>query len=435
MKIGIKRINKLKLKTSTIIECIIVFFCLMGTIQLFGAPHSIEYVLDGLLIFLLYEIFKKNKFKLMIVQYPIICQGIMLIIGVMVSIANHNSWPCIMWSLRNLGRFIVFFGGCTVFLEHEDYLRIFKILEWVFFLNFFMIIYEYFVLGMADDDLGGVFGATQTTNGDLNVFLLVMTVYFMVMWAKKSISFFKLSVVLLIDTFIAVLSELKFVFFEMVLIFLLVYAISQLTVYKRTVSLKWIVLILVLLVVGWGGISMLGKIYPHWNGFFSVDKIMTEITREGGYTNKGDINRITFFSTINKSVFTDVILRIEGIGLGGAEFSGRNSIFLSEFYKQYEYLHYYYFSLSWMYIECGLIGVLLYLLSFILMATKGVNKLYNMRLDSDWEFELMAVVTAFMAILLLVYNQSMRLSSAYLVYFVIAYIFIKPKEDIVSDIR
>lgn len=394
----------------------IYFLCIMGTLELFGFPHMIEYILDLANLILLVHLVIGRKFKRGIKDPLILFQIIVFVIGLILSIMQFVSPALVIWSTRNLFRFIVFYVGCISYLRPDDVRRIFTNLRYLFYLNFGMILFEYIFLEFRDDELGGLFGATQTTNGDLNIFLLLTTTYFVVMWEEKKIKNIELIAVLTIDMFISAFAELKVFFFEIFLIFLLVFIISSV---KRGFSkkiIKWAMIIALAVVILSVGMNYMIKLYPQWENFFSVEKILLEVTRTGGYTNKGDINRITFLSTLNDSVFRDNTLnRIFGLGLGSCEFSENMSFLISPFYAKYYYLHYFYFSLAWMYLECGFIGMIGYLLSFVVPFVRGFAVLNKID-DESAPFYIVGIVLSFCSIVLLIYNQSMRLPSAYLMY-------------------
>ena len=92
----------------------------------------------------------------------------------------------------------------------------------------------------------------------------------------------------------------------------------------------------------------------------SVEGLTYILTRESGYTGFGDLNRLTAITSINRlGLFQSSLLnQILGLGLGGAEYSAGISFLQSAFYRSYEYLHYYWLSHAWMYIECGYLGLI-----------------------------------------------------------------------------
>ena len=170
-----------------LIMFMIYFLCIMGTLELFGFPHMIEYILDLANLILLVHLVIGRKFKRGIKDPLILFQIIVFVIGLILSIMQFVSPALVIWSTRNLFRFIVFYVGCISYLRPDDVRRIFTNLRYLFYLNFGMILFEYIFLEFRDDELGGLFGATQTTNGDLNIFLLLTTTYFVVMWEEKKI--------------------------------------------------------------------------------------------------------------------------------------------------------------------------------------------------------------------------------------------------------
>ena len=416
---GFRKRLSLKRGPRGIILFMIYFLCVMGTLELFGFPHMIEYLLDIGNVLLLVHLIINRKIKRGLKDPLVVIQLIVFAIGIIISFVHFVSPVLVIWSIRNLFRFLVFYLGCISYLRPDDIESIFFDFRYLFYINFGMILFEFLYLGFRDDELGGLFGATQTTNGDLNIFLLITTTFFVVMWEEKKIKNIELISVLTIDVFISAFAELKFFFFEIFAIFLLVFVISSA---KRSFGkkiVKWLVIITLALVILAVGMKYMIRLYPQWENFFSIEKIMLEVTRTGGYTNIGDINRFTFLNTINNLIFRNNILeRIFGLGLGACEFSDNIKLFMSSFYIKYYYLHYFYFSLSWMYVECGVIGMIGYLLSFVITFIRGIRRIRRInKVDMDkTSYYTVGVVVCFCSILLLIYNQSMRLPTAYLIY-------------------
>jgi hypothetical protein len=153
--------------------------------------------------------------------------------------------------------------------------------------------------------------------------------------------------------------------------------------------------------------------------------------RESGYTGSGDLNRLTAITSINKLEFfkESFTHRLFGIGLGGAEYSSSSAFLQSIFYRQYQYLHYYWFSHAWMYLECGYIGLIGYIFGFFSNVLVGIKVIRSMKRSyKDTSAVMTGVILSIMTALLYIYNQSLRLEAAYMLYFTFAAIFIEKRE-------
>lgn len=425
---------KIRKSPKTVIEFMILYFCIMGILLLFGAPHAIGYVLDLCCVVLLLCLMTGNKLKKIIQNKLVLLQLLMILAGIIIAIVNGVSPLLVAWSLRNFLRFLIFFGCCIHYLTSHDYERIINKLNILFYINVAMVAFEFSVLHLTADEIGGIFGATQTTNGDLNVFLIIMTTYYVIKWEKKEKTFAGLVIILAINMFISILAELKIFFFEVVVIFALVFIISRIISPGKKISFKWIALIIAGIVILRIAIDYLGRVYTNWAGFFTYEKIIRELTRTGGYSNRGDINRFTFMKIIDKQIFQgDAFSKIFGIGLGGAEFSGASDLLTSSIYNRFESLHYHYFSTSWMYVECGIVGLVLYIMSLLSPAFKGIHYIRKKK-EKDNRWLIFGITISFISIILIIYNQSMRLPSAYLIYWIMAAVFINRKEPKCSSV-
>ena len=122
---------------------------------------------------------------------------------------------------------------------------------------------------------------------------------------------------------------------------------------------------------------------------------------------------------LKSPIFTDVKQRIFGLGMGAAEFSQSSELLTSNFYRTYSYLKYKNFLLPWMYIENGYVGLTIYILSFVYTVINGLKRLKQYTSDEAKIFGWIGVVMTIISIILIVYSSSMRIDSAYIIYFFI----------------
>lgn len=399
----------------------VLFILFFRFFEDFGLPHSAVFVLDGVnLLFFLNLIISKRIKKYLCV--PLVkWQTIMILVGILISMSFMVSPIHVLWSLRNLLRFIVFYIACAEYLSINDVDMLFALLEKVFWLNFVLFLTEFFFFNLRGDYLGGIFGTKTGSNAYLNIFLLVIMAYEIALWLNKKVSTAKLCAYLGTALVECALCELKVFFIEAVLL-LGILIFMDLIVRKRIGFLKrlfFLAFMLVLMVTFTNYI--MGIIYPNFADFFTVQELVEHTTRPGGYSNSGDLNRLTFFKTINETLFLKPIQRVFGMGLGSAEYSSAISILMSPIYKQYNHWRYYWFSSAWMYLECGYIGMFLYLFGFFSEGLLGLR--YAKRVKEDpkqYGYRLMSSSLCAMAFVLFLYNQSLRLEIAYLLYLSIA---------------
>ena len=158
--------------------------------------------------------------------------------------------------------------------------------------------------------------------------------------------------------FIGALSELKFFYIEFIVILCIVTLITKFT-WKK-------VLVIVLGLIGMiVGVSILIRIFPEYVGQFTFELLYESAASDKGYTSSGDINRLSAISTISKYLFTERYQFFIGYGLGNCDLSSI-SVFNTAFYERHSDVNYNWFSHAFMYLETGYIGLILYIILFII---------------------------------------------------------------------
>ena len=404
----------------------ILFVVFYRLLLQYGAPSSISYVTDVINVILLLGLIKTSratgKIRKLIIVYILLFGW-----GLFGAIIYGFSAPLFLWSARNYLRFLVFAVACTYYLKIQDFISVLNFLQKLIPLETILVLIQYFVFHYNGDYLGGIFGTVMGANLYVNLFVVIVFSYTLMKFLNGSDSFRKLFLVAVQIIVIAVLSELKFVFVELIIISGLAWFISK----KDT---KQIGKILLIIAAGYAIISIslpyLYSLYPDFENFLNLEFIFA--VHEQGYSMAGDLDRLSAIPIITKKVFNNDITRILfGIGLGNAEYSSMN-FFCSEFYRIYGYLHYTWFSDAMVYLESGLIGLVLYALSFIVPFFEAMK---NLKLDKEnSELYGTIMVVCVMSLILMVYNQTLRTEAAYLLYFIIAASFVpKNKEHIVME--
>lgn len=400
----------------------LAFLC--GLLETIGLPHSITYLFDVLTVILLAQVLLNANSRLILTHNSVVLlQLVLFIFGTLVAIFQGVSPILTLWSIRNNVKYIIFFAACVAFFDENDIEKIYSFFTVFELLNLLLAFYQKFVLNIGGDNLGGIFGTNDGCNGILNCYLVIMFIHHFVRWMQKVENVFPLALSTAISLTIAVLSELKFYFVEVAIIFI-IYAVWISIKEHRLIKLFKLAIILTLVLVGISfAIQSLVKIYPQWEDFFSIKNIIYQSIKSEGYTGHGDINRLSGIFTINSKVFrNNYLLRIFGMGLGSTELAEGKAILTSEFFLNHINLHYNYFSLLWMYLETGVIGLLLYLGSFISILITCIRQRkdkYRMTITTS------IFLLGCMVILFLIYNQSMRTPAAYIVYAYLSILYIR----------
>lgn len=383
-------------------------------------PSSITYLTDVLLVFLLVKEYrnifsniKNSNSKVQNIIFSLIL--INMFLGATVNLVNPILF---LWGMRNNLRFYLFFFLCIGVLRKKDVDLFIKILKKFYWINFFLCLYQYFILGLSNDYLGGIFGITQGCNAYINIFLCMILAIILGEYFTKKVTTFKFLLYIVTSILIATFCELKIFYIEFIIMFLLVILNSKISL--KTIFICGIGIFGICI----GVFFMLSYNPEIFNLFLNRDSLNYYLNGKG-YTNSGDLNRFTAIQEIYKQFFKgNIKLSLFGFGLGSCEHSSFKFL-ESDFYIKYSYLNYRWMTHAWVYLEQGIIGILLLLLFYI--------KIFNfniMRKKIIPVYLYIAVLTYVpICILGLIYNCALQLEASYLLAFMcsIPYVMVKEK--------
>ncbi len=386
-----------------------------------GAPDFSRYTLD-MINMMMFVLAASKGIRIGRVGGILICLYVgMVIYGTFVSVVGYTQWGTdilhYIFDCRSLLRYLFFFLSCVTLVREIDVKRLFRYILGFHVINSVFIIYQYFTLDvpiywMRGDNLNGFFGTTTGGNIYVNALLLATTIIVLFERSKglcdKKIFIFFIA----LNLSISVLIELKAFFIEIVIIFF-AFALP----YLKHLTVKQICKGLAIIVVGtvafWLMINQLYKLYPWMMNTLSLSK-MIELAQTSSGT---EIGRFTFFKDVVSIIYGGrVVSSLFGVGLGTANISGEMTLFARTYYDT----HYSWYSMSYMFIEIGVIGLIVYILSFgvILCYTKKNNYFYQLTLST--------VVISFF---LLFYDELFRTEAGYLMFFLLSLPFIKTSSN------
>ena len=152
--------------------------------------------------------------------------------------------------------------------------------------------------------------------------------------------------------------------------------------------------------------------------------MIESLSSDKGYTNSQDINRLTALPIISKNILTEFHEKIFGLGLGNCDLSSIE-LLNTPFYNEYSQLNYNWFSVSFLFLETGYRGLLIFILFYIICFILCL-KMYKSG-TARKDFCQIAMIMCIICILSVMYNSALRLEIAYVVYFVLALPFISAK--------
>lgn len=374
-----------------------------------GMSSLIQYLNDfAWVILLLYIV--KNKFWTRLkyqgfsgVLYAI---GAYVLICYLSAILNFVDPFLTIWASRNLIRFIVFFLSVVVFLEENDISEIFNKLFWIQIISFVIALYQYYVLGLHMDTLGGIFG--HGNGAALNTFQAMILAYFLCGYLQKKQPPYKVATILLTSLLIAALAEEKAYF-----VYLIVVVAGSVIINRPT--FKTVIIVAAVLCAVPVGINILATVNDSWNL-----EVLTNMTRAVQYLDTSyGLSRTNPFPQIQSRFFNNSLLKdLFGIGFGASENCDAASIFTSEFYNRYAYLQYFDFTHQKKFLETGYLGFGSFLMIIVMCI---VTPLKHILRNKDNDYRLKAfIIFGIVAILSCWFSGAMIYNDAYIIFFGLA---------------
>lgn len=420
---GIKSLSKFKISTAYLIiwMMMMIFFFHRFIIQ-FGAPDEVKYLLDFLNILLfLCAINKKSCLNYKEKKY-FFCYVLIFLLGTASALVNVVDWgwnvSYYFFDCRAIIRYIVFFYSCRVLLTNHMINKLFNWILGFHVINSIYIVYQFFTLEVATywmrgDNLNGFFGVATGGNTYVNVLIIAVTLIILNRWLKKECSLKSMLFFIGMNLAIATLIELKAYYIEL----LIICAFFSFPYLKRFTSKQLIIggcficagLITFVFLIQW-----LNKLYPWMKGTFT--SITNIFMASSSYNNTGNIGRLsflkdTYIQIFHKNIF-DMIL---GVGIGTASTSGEMTKFALTYYDK---THYSWLSSAYILVEMGIVGLSLYLYSFMLLFQCDIKNPWNQ----------ITKISCIISVILLIYNETFRTEAGYIMFFLISLAYIKNNE-------
>ncbi len=414
MQKSVSSLTKLHIKKYSLLQWLAYFvlfmpFFLAFFIDILRIPSFIKYTIDIAWVMGIVLLFMRRKivFDKNLLPFLVFIAGFFLYVFIGY-VLNYQSVFYFLWGFRNNFRFyFAFIIFCMLFTEeHAEFgLKIMDILFWV---NVVVSLFQFFVLGLEQDFLGGIFGTEKGCNAYSLVFFTIVLSKSLLLFMEKKESafkcFFKCGLILVISA----LAELKFFFVAFVIVLFLS---TMLTSFSWR---KFFVIFLSALLLVFAS-SILSQLFGS-DGDISFENLINLITAKN-YATENDLSRFGAVPTISKSIMKNPMERLFGLGLGNCDTS-TFAICNTPFYQIYSFLHYNWFSSAFLFLETGFVGLVSYLLFFVMCLAfshkqskrEGANKLFCH----------MAMIMSVICITLTFYNASLRVEVAYMIYFILA---------------
>lgn len=352
------------------------------------------------------------------VRWLLISAGVFFGLTVVGQVLGHQSILYYLSGLNNNVRYFVFFFGCILFLKAEQRDTYRKIWDALFWINFLVSLYQYFMLDIKWDYLGGIFGTAAGCNAYTNVFFTVSVSLSVLRYMNQQEKAWQCLARCAAALVVTAMAELK--------MFVLEFAgILVLAVLLTKFSRRKLYLIIAGVLGAVACVKLMTTIFPWWSGWFSLENIWATATSEGGYTSAGDWNRLTAVPIAWNEYLLTWPQKLFGLGLGNCDFSPVPAM-TSPFYNAMWTTNYYLFSSSFIMLETGLVGMITYVGFFLVVFWSANRLLCSGR--GDVVYCQLAEILALMSLVLFLYNCTLRTEVGYMLYFALALAFVREKK-------
>lgn len=368
----------------------IYFYCLM-VLNLLLSRKKLK--LDKKLIFLTMMVFIMGVIPYLYTEFRII--------------------PFFIGTIKKFGFIIVLLFTRNLNLDKFNLKKfIIRFIPIVLILNTIVAVFQ-FAIGYRSDSVVGFLGKNMTgTIGYLLMFYLAIE--FSKEYKKTKMSR-KIITPIIIVFIYAAIAEVKILFITSIFLSVIYLLIKK----DKIKSFIMIVLISTVSIISY---NYFVKIYPHHD--FLSKEFLEDYLYSESYGNK-TVNRFSFINDLNDTILDSDYAKVFGTGIGSGNPS-KIKILRGNINEKYDYLKYYWFTTSYLYLEGGIIGLIGYMIIHLFMLCK-VTKLYK-RKDDD--FSIIMLLFSIINIIFFVYSSGLLDYSISTIYWVVIGIGFNKKIDI-----
>lgn len=410
------------MRAKQILYFLLYWFLYSGLIKTYLFDNLLFVILPDLLLFYL-AIDKKANYvrqvKKAVGSWVVGIFSVLLIGSTVVAFLNVMPIFATLWGLRMVVRYLLLFIITYKYFQAEDVVKIKKILISFFWINFGVVCFQYFIEGKYSDLIGGAF----INNGELFVFTLLVSFLiskeFFIGHVPRKI--FLLFIVALM--FIAMAAEIKVIYFALPLVFYATY------VFTKKISIKH------LLILGIAYFSlvpamkatislMYGEDYV--NSIFDLEYIQEETTHAYNLSSLDlSFNRSTCVEKATELFLAEPFHLLFGYGIGSGNTSQQFETWIGEKYSSTT--SYNWFTPSWLLIEFGWVGFILWILILLLLA-KRFYSIYSRSTDAGVKYWSSIGFLSVLFTFLIAWYNNIPYYNAYILYFFWALCFVGIRE-------
>ncbi len=412
------RLGIITIQKRTVPEWLVWFifffpFFMAFLIEFLNIPSFIKYSVDIAYMVSFMFIFFRRKTIINRKIMPFVIFIIAFLIYTFITyLFNFQSPFYYIWGFRNNFRFYIVFILFTVFFDDADIKKCFNFLDLLFWINVTFSFFQFIVLGYEQDYLGGIFGVEKGCNAFTFMFFSLVISKSVLSFMNKTEKTLSCLAKCSASLVVAAMAELKFYF----ILFVFILAFSAII---TRFSFRKFLFMLVLTVILIFASLLLATIFKD-DGMLSLDGIIEMVTASN-YATAKDLGRFTAIPTISNNILTEPLEKIFGLGLGNCDTSSF-AICNTPFYQAYSYLHYMWFSSAMLFLEIGYIGLITYILFYILCFVFARKNMKNQ--TSNELYCQISMIMSMICIIMVFYTSALRTEAAYISFFALSLPFI-----------
>lgn len=398
----------------------IFFSALLGfLVSQFHFPSSITYITDLVLVYVLclcrYKMRRTIGYAhLKTLQVLLTFLILSTLVG---TFSNLNVYTPLryLWGLRNTGRTFIFLFCSVTLLEEWDLSEIFRKFDVILYINVILCSWQYWVQNLWCDNVGGIFGTNYGCLSYMQLHLCSVCIFHLSAFVNRKESLGRLLIPLFSCFYLATITELKIFYVEFAVFVFIILVINQ------AMSLRTFAMIIFAILAYNFGLHLLSTLLPSAAETLTIEGMIENLTSENGYTSSGDLSRFTAINVLKNIFFADDLWgNLFGFGLGNCETSSV-SILNTPFYRTYSYLNYRWFTDAILYLETGIVGLVLFYIALCSCFAVGLKYRKKILNKTMWSTGMVLIISV---IINTIYNSSFRTEAGYMTAFGLSIVFV-----------
>lgn len=409
-------LNDYEIKTDFINLTILMSFATLFLVQTFNISSVIYFLIDIPIVVMFWQ--NKSRIINACLSKPVflititllVIFGFMLIGGIVNSVPLGN----IIYGIYKYYRGFIFFYCTLALCDDNSIEHTYGFIKLSFAINVVLSIVEFFLFGINQDLLGGIFGTIIGVNQYTNLYFVIISVYCIEKILNRDVenkkNYKQIITMSIMMLAIAALAEIKYFFAEFLILFLIAYICLP----KKLKSVIGMGVVLLSIVICY---NILLQIFPEFSDLVRQLKLggmvrLADLQRH--YSTDYDIGRAVVFSYSNKNLLPAKINQIFGMGIGNVTSSNMVN---NSFWIKNQLTHYDQFYTSYLYNEQGIIGFILYCLVFFEILLIGIKAVFQ---RNKRKYGTMLVMLVCGCIMIFAYNMALYSQLCFIAFWALA---------------